>query len=173
MAAFLILLCVAIIVYDVLFRRVPNSLLLLALLVHTGYMIATGSGYAGIDIRQSLLGAAIALVVFVPLYALRAMGAGDVKFLVVLGALLGLKVLFVAWLVGSLIAGLHAVMFYSAQIWLSIMPSGLYRLMQQVGGSSMYQRMLNARQGRKGIPYAAYLAIGVIFYLVLMWRGNE
>jgi len=172
MIAFLLLLCVAIIVYDVLFRRVPNSLLLLALLVHTGYMIATGSGYAGIDIRQSLLGAAIALVVFVPLYALRAMGAGDVKFLVVLGALLGLKVLFVAWLVGSLIAGLHAVMFYSAQIWLSIMPSGLYRLMQQVGGSSMYQRMLNARQGRKGIPYAAYLAIGVIIYLVLMWRGQ-
>jgi len=172
MIAFLLLLCAAIIVYDVLFRRVPNSLLLLALLVHTGYMIATGSGYAGIDIRQSLLGAAIALVVFVPLYALRAMGAGDVKFLVVLGALLGLKVLFVAWLVGSLIAGLHAVMFYSAQIWLSIMPSGLYRLMQQVGGSSMYQRMLNARQGRKGIPYAAYLAIGVIIYLVMIWRGQ-
>jgi prepilin peptidase CpaA len=172
MIAFLLLLCAAIIVYDVLFRRVPNSLLLLALLVHTGYMIATGSGYAEIDIRQSLLGAAIALIVFVPLYALRAMGAGDVKFLVVLGALLGLKVLFVAWLVGSLIAGLHAVMFYSAQIWLSIMPSGLYRLMQQVGGSSMYQRMLNARQGRKGIPYAAYLAIGVIIYLVLMWRGQ-
>jgi len=85
---------------------------------------------------------------------------------------LGLKVLFVAWLVGSLIAGLHAVMFYSAQIWLSIMPSGLYRLMQQVGGSSMYQRMLNARQGRKGIPYAAYLAIGVIIYLVMIWRGQ-
>lgn len=172
MIAFLLLLCVAIIVYDVLFRRVPNSLLLLALLVHTGYMIATGSGYAGIDIRQSLFGAAIALVVFVPLYALRAMGAGDVKFLVVLGALLGLKVLFVAWLIGSLIAGLHAVMFYSAQMWLAMMPSGLHRLMQQVGGSSMYQRMLNARQGRKGIPYAAYLAIGVIIYLVMIWRGQ-
>ena len=44
--------------------------------------------------------------------------------------------------------------------------------MQQVGGSSMYQRMLNARQGRKGIPYAAYLAIGVIIYLVMIWRGQ-
>lgn len=172
MIAFLILLSVAIIAYDVLFRRVPNSLLLLALLVHTGYMIATGSGYAGIDVRQSLLGAAIALIVFVPLYALRAMGAGDVKFLTVLGALLGLKALFVVWLIGSLIAGLHAIVFYSAQIWLAMMPSGLHRLMQQVGGSNLYQRMLDARQGRKGIPYAAYLAIGAIFYLVMMWRGQ-
>ncbi|ABR91807.1 peptidase A24A family [Janthinobacterium sp. Marseille] len=172
MIAFLILLCIAIIAYDVLFRRVPNSLLLLALLVHTGYMIATGSGYAGLGVTQSLLAVVIALIVFVPLYALRVMGAGDVKFLAIVGALLGLKALFVACFIGSLVAGLHALMFYSAQMWLAMMPSGLHRLMQQVGGSSMYQRVLNARQGRKGIPYAAYLAIGVIFYLLMMWRGQ-
>lgn len=172
MFGLLVLFCIAIIGYDISFRRVPNSLLLLALLVHTGYMIATGSGYAGIDVVQSLLGAAIALIIFVPLYALRAVGAGDVKFLAVLGVLLGLKGLFVVCLLGSFIAGLHAVVFYSAQIWVAMMPSSLLHLMQLVSASSMYQRMLNARQGRKGIPYAAYLAIGVIIYLVLMWRGQ-
>ena len=109
MIALFIALCVLIFVYDLVLRRVPNSLLLIALLVHIGYLIVNGAGYLDVDVSQSLIGFAIALLIFVPLYAVRLMGAGDVKFLMVLGALFGWKGLLVVWVIGSLIAGFHAV----------------------------------------------------------------
>lgn len=172
MAILFFCLCIVIVVYDILFRRVPNGVLLLALLVHTGYLIATGSGIAGIDVWQSFGSGVLALIVFIPLYAWRVMGAGDVKFLVVLGAVLGVKGLVVAWLVGSLLAGMHAVIFYWSQTWDVSMPPSVVRVMQQMTGNTMYQRMLNAREGRKGIPYAAYLAVAAIYFLVTIWRGQ-
>lgn len=172
MIALLIVLCALIIVYDLVFRRVPNSLLFIALLVHIGYLMVNGGGYLGIDVAQSLIGFAIALFIFVPLYALRLMGAGDVKFLMVLGALFGWKGLLIAWVIGSLIAGVHAVLVYSSNRWLMYMPAGVYDAMQRLGDSNVYQRMLSVRQGRKGTPYAAYLAVGVLVYLVVTWSGQ-
>lgn len=172
MNVLLVAFCALIIVYDLVFRRVPNSLLLIALLVHIGYLIVNGVGYLDVDVSQSLIGFAIALFVFVPLYALRLMGAGDVKFLMVLGALFGWKGLLVVWVMGSLIAGLHAVVAYSSNRWLMYMPAGVYDAMQRIGDSNLYQRMLIVRQGRKGTPYAAYLAVGVLFYLAVTWSGQ-
>jgi prepilin peptidase CpaA len=161
-------LCLVIVIYDFLFRRVPNSVLLSALFVHIGYMLILGHGIGGIDVSQSLVGAGVGLLIFIPLYALRAMGAGDVKFIAVLGALLGLKYLAIAWLIGSVLAGLHAIVFYASQAWMAAIPSGLYRAMQGITESGVVQRMMRARQGRKGIPYAGYLAIGAASTLLMM-----
>lgn len=172
MIVLLIAFCVFIISYDFLFRRVPNSLLLIALLVHSGQMLYAGAGILGADLSQSLIGAGVAILVFTPLYALRAMGAGDVKLLIVLGALLGLRDLLTVWLIGSLIAGLHALIFYASQIWLAYIPAVIHRVVQQVGESNFYQRIVIVRQGRKGAPYAAYLAIAVLLYLMMTWRGQ-
>ncbi|MNR82740.1 Type IV leader peptidase family protein [compost metagenome] len=160
-------LCLVIAVYDILFRRVPNSVLLLALFVHIGWLLVTGQGIGGVDAQQSLLGAGVGLAIFIPLYAMRAMGAGDVKFIAVLGALLGLKYLAIAWLIGSFLAGLHAIVFYSAHVWMAALPSGMLHAMQDMADSSACQRVMRARQGRKGIPYAAYLAIGAA--VTLLW----
>ncbi|RQO34660.1 hypothetical protein DBR37_09750 [Herminiimonas sp. KBW02] len=172
MIVLLIVFCVFIIGYDFLFRRVPNSLLLTALLVHSGYMLYARAGVLGTDLSQSLIGAGVALLVFVPLYAMRAMGAGDVKLLIVLGAVLGVSGLLTVWLIGSLIAGLHALLFYASQIWVGFIPPVIHRVVQQVGQSDFYQRVVTVRQGRKGAPYAAYLAIGVLFHLMMTWRGQ-
>lgn len=172
MILLLIIFCFFIIGYDLLFRRVPNSFLLSALLVHIGYMVVTGSGVLGVDVKQSLIGAGVALIGFVPLYALRVMGAGDVKLLILLGALFGLAGLFAVWVMGSLIAGLHAVAFYTSRIWFGFVPPGLYRVLQNFGDGNLYQRVLSARQGRKGAPYAAYLAVAVLVYVGMTWRGQ-
>lgn len=168
MIALFLILCFVVAAYDILFRRVPNSVLVSALFVHIGYLLIQGHGIDGIDVSQSLIGAGIGLTVFIPLYALRAMGAGDVKFIAVLGALLGLKYLAIAWLIGSVLAGLHAVIFYASSAWMAAIPSGLYRAMQDMAESGMVQRIMRARQGRKGIPYAAYLAIGAASTLWMM-----
>ena len=173
MIALLIFMCAAIIGYDILFRRVPNGVLLLSLLAHAGYFSVTGHGITGIDMSQSLIGGVVGLLIFLPLYMWRVMGAGDVKFLIVLGVLLGGGGLISTWLIGSLLAGVHAIAFYFLGTWMAMMPLGLQRLMQQMESSAMYQRVLNARQGRQGIPYAAYLAIAVIFYLIRTWGKKK
>jgi prepilin peptidase CpaA len=67
-------------------RRIPNRLaiagLVSGLAIHAGLAGAPGVGTA-------FLGAAVALLVYVPLFALRAIGGGDVKLMAAVGALAG------------------------------------------------------------------------------------
>lgn len=154
-------LCAAVFFYDILLRRVPNQLILLALTVHVVYLISSGVGIGGITPWQSLLGGMIGLMIFVPLYAMKAMGAGDVKFFALLGLLLGPKFLIPVWLISSLLAGIHAVCFYLTQHGVILIP-GLDSLKQRIFLSEKYQRMIQMRHGRQGIPYAAYLAVAAI-----------
>ncbi|GGI53997.1 A24 family peptidase [Oxalicibacterium solurbis] len=159
---FLLVLCLAIFVYDVLYRRVPNNLLLLALLIHAGFLMITGHGFAGIDVWQSAIGGAIAFAVFLPLYLLRVMGAGDVKFFTLLGFLLGIQYLAITWLVASLMAGLHAAAWIAWQHGITADLPALGQMAHKIADSRFYRRMVEHRSGRKGIPYAAYLACAAL-----------
>jgi prepilin peptidase CpaA len=90
---------------DIFSRRIPNWLCLAAfsggLLVHV-----VREGGAGVP--MALGGAFLGLVVFLPLYLIRAIGAGDVKLVAGLGALLGpadlVSVLVYCALVGGLMS---------------------------------------------------------------------
>jgi prepilin peptidase CpaA len=88
-------------IVDVSSRRIPNWLsgaaLLAGLLVH-----AWQDGLTGI--LMALAGAALGLAILLPLYAINAMGAGDVKLLTGIGALVGPQML-VSVAVYALIAG--------------------------------------------------------------------
>lgn len=77
-------------------QRIPNWLVLagtlFALLLHT--LLPAGDGFlsslpGGLGFSGSLGGLACGLLAFLPLYALRAMGAGDIKLLAMIGAYLG------------------------------------------------------------------------------------
>jgi prepilin peptidase CpaA len=71
--------------YDVRWRRVPNWLTAgLAVLALAGHGLTAGLPGLG----ASAAGLAIALCVLFPLFALRALGAGDVKFVAALGGAL-------------------------------------------------------------------------------------
>src|SRR5690242_564869 len=73
-------------VWDLRTRRIPNVLTfggtLVALLLH-GYM----GGLSGVGL--SLAGWAVGLALFFPFFALGGLGAGDVKLLAAVGALVG------------------------------------------------------------------------------------
>jgi prepilin peptidase CpaA len=71
---------------DLLSHRIPNRLTGSLLCVGFALHFAFGGWSA---LGQSALGALVGLAVLLPLYLLRATGAGDVKFLAALGALLG------------------------------------------------------------------------------------
>lgn len=158
----LLTICLMVVAYDMLYRRVPNILLLIAFVLHVVSLMTTGHGFAGIDIMQSVIGGLIAFAVFLPLYLLRAMGAGDVKFFTLLGFLLGIKYLALTWLIASLMAGLHAVAWFAWQHGIAADLPALGKMAHKIADSRFYQRMLQHRSGRKGIPYAAYLACAAL-----------
>ena len=92
-------------VYDLRFRRIPNWLSLSGLVLGLGLNTLFG-GVAGL--AHSLLGLLCALGLYVVLYLLRAMGAGDVKLMAAVGALVGprawLEILLATALVGGIVS---------------------------------------------------------------------
>ena len=86
-------------VSDVSTRRIPNGLVLAGLT----FALALRAT-AGLAIVDGLTGAALALAIVFPLFTLRALGGGDVKLIVALGAFTGPSGLFSA-LLASAVAG--------------------------------------------------------------------
>ena len=110
-AGALIALLLAATVIDVRTRRIPNALVasgtLIALAVHAIAPAGDGlfaSPWGSIGVVQSLLGVGAGLALFMPLHLLRALGAGDVKLLAMVGAWLGAPLL-VGATVLTLLAG--------------------------------------------------------------------
>ena len=101
---------------DVRTRRIPNLLvangILWGLAVHT--IAPHGEGlfafwWGGLGAWQALLGLAAGLALFMPLYLLRAVGAGDVKLLAMVGVWLGPEMLLGATLLTLLSGGVMAI----------------------------------------------------------------
>jgi prepilin peptidase CpaA len=86
-------------------RKIPNWLTVPGLISGIGVHTVLG-GWPGV--KTSLLGAALALALMLPLVLLRALGAGDWKLMGAVGAFLG-PILFLFVLVGSIfVSGLMA-----------------------------------------------------------------
>ncbi|MDA7418178.1 A24 family peptidase [Xenophilus arseniciresistens] len=127
------LLCVACL--DWRWRRVPNTV------VVAGAMLVVLCLLFGVHpLRVSAIDAAIAFIagfaLLLPFYALKLMGAADVKFAAALGLWLGPWPLLSVWIGASILAGLH----------------GLALL--------AWRRYTGVSQSRKReIPYAAHMAV--------------
>jgi prepilin peptidase CpaA len=72
---------------DVTQRRIPNPLILLGLFLGVA-LATTAAGLQGS--LESLAGAAAGLALLLPLFAMRWLGAGDVKLMAVIGSFVGL-----------------------------------------------------------------------------------
>lgn len=92
-------------VYDIRYRRVPNWLVLIGLV--TGVSLATLFFHAN-GLKTALLGAALAFALYLPLFALRAMGAGDLKLMVAIGAFTGPSNWIVVFVITSMLGGVLA-----------------------------------------------------------------
>lgn len=96
---------------DLKSATIPNALvavgIVIALLLHG--LVPRGDGFlsptlGGLGLLKALLGAAIGFAVLFPAYLVRAMGAGDVKLMAMVGAFLGPNDILPA-LVGTFLAG--------------------------------------------------------------------
>jgi len=150
---------------DVRTRRIPNVLtftaIVCALLFHalTGGVAAAGWSLAG-----CFLGAAL----FFPMFALRGMGAGDVKLLAAVGAWLGPSQVAMAALAASLAGGVIAIAVALAHGYLRTAAGNLWLLLThwRVAGVRPLQPV--TLEGARGprLAYAVPISIGT---LVTLW----
>jgi len=101
----LVALVVTAAVYDFRFRRIPNWLNLSGVILGLGLNTLL---FAGHGLVAASLGTLLPLALYIPLYLLRAMGAGDVKLMAAAGAIAGpqnwIRILICTALAGGVIA---------------------------------------------------------------------
>lgn len=122
-------------------RRLPNAWLVFGFAFGVVHLAVRGAMPFGGSPLDAAVASVAALFCFLPLYAAGWMGAGDVKFLAVIGWLGGFPVLAGALLYGSLLAG------------------GLALLLLQPGGLPGV-RVAGVLRGR--IPYGSCLAVALL-----------
>lgn len=147
-------------VYDFRKRRVPNVLVLAGAALALA-AIASGSQPFGLNWAAGLVGAASGFGFLLLFYATGLMGAGDVKFAGALGLWVGLPALIPIWIVASLLAGVHSVLWLVLKRWplfprLSLMLAGPARISDS--GTSPGRLRI--------VPYAAYLALAAAAWMV-------
>ncbi len=152
---------IAIAVMDLRVRTVRNWMVLLGLGIGVGALVGNVQPFQ-VSAWEGLLGMLAAFAALLPFYALRWMGAGDVKFAAVVGLWLGLSPYLLAiWLGGSLLAGLHG-LFVLGQRRLQA-TTALFE------PDSMPAQGDARRSIKRVIPYAGYMALTAIG-LVLAYR---
>ncbi len=151
------------VVYDLRDRRIPNALTVGGLVAALCLRLAMEPA----SVWTGVLGAGLGLAVAVPLFAIGAFGAGDGKFLVAIGAFLGLDGLPTAILATGLFGGILAIFSLGrrgrlfpalrqmkdlALFWVTMGRAGARRTLDQAGGES-------------AIPYGVAIAAGA----TLVW----
>ncbi|KVZ20671.1 hypothetical protein WL15_03700 [Burkholderia multivorans] len=139
---------------DIRFRRIGNRLVIVGLAAALLSVVANENPF-GISLVQSLIGASLGFLCFFPFFALRLMGAADVKVFAVLGAWCGAQPLLGFWIVASLAAGIHALvlMLVSRTPIRALWPQGQPAL---------------ALGGHRATPYAACLVAPAAVWLVYL-----
>lgn len=162
------LLAVLVIAYDLYARRVPNRLLLITLLVAAAFYAAP-TVTDDPSVGQGLLGFIAGLGLLLPFYLLHWMGAGDVKFMGVLGFLLGPKAVIFIWLTSCITLVVHTVCLGFCRLAIKhfALPHHPVTLVINDLSNRADSRMTSARKGRVGMPYAAHLALAALIYLFL------
>jgi prepilin peptidase CpaA len=155
-------LCLLTIASDAIEHRVRNAWLLAALVLGAGWINWSWLSENGAPPWTAGVGLLIGFLVLLPFYVMRWMGAGDVKFFATLGFLLGGKALLPIWIIASVLGGVHAIAILLSRLVMRHAGTGLTAWQAQIGQSYLWQRVLTARNGRKGLPYAAYMAIGAL-----------
>ncbi|MGW8393338.1 A24 family peptidase [Pseudoduganella sp. HUAS MS19] len=162
---------------DVRSRRIPNQLVLLGILAGLALQatVTPGAGlfsapFGALGLLQACAGMALGLLLLLPMYALGALGAGDVKLMAMLGTFLGPLDVLGAGLSSVLAGGVLALLVSLCQGSLrkvgdnvKVMVLGSV-LRGMSGGSARIDAPVTAT-GQ--LPYAVAIACGTVCYLLL------
>jgi len=137
---------------DVRTRRIPNWLTFGTLLV--GVLLNVGLyGFGGL--LTAISGAALGLALLLPFFVMRVMGAGDVKLLAAIGALLGAQALANVAIYAALVGGAMSLAILTARGQLLVGVSDVFL-------GHRFPRLIGATA-----PYGVAIAAGVYLSLIL------
>lgn len=159
-ASICLLWLIAVAVYDFRERRVPNWLVLAGIVLALAAQ-ALSSNPFGSSWQSSFLGGAIGFGFLMFFYVTGLMGAGDVKFTGALGLWVGFSALVPIWIIASLMAGAHSVLWLALKHW-PFFP----RLALVLAGPSRASEPDALPRRVRIIPYAAYLALAAAAWMV-------
>lgn len=160
----LLALMVVAVLTDIRTRKVPNKLVAAGALAGIASSLLPDS----IGVMQSLGGLAAGLAMLLPMYMLRAMGAGDVKLMACAGAFLGIKATFFAALFTFALGGALAIL-YSAfagtlrQTLSNLKLFLMHSFVRVAGGGRPSTGDMPVGGGR--MPYSLAIAGGVGIYV--------
>lgn len=165
----LIILVLAAAVYDVRYRRIPN-------------WVSVGGAAIGLALNTFLYrgvpgllfgfkGLALGFGLYLVLYIIHAMGAGDVKLMGATGALVGWQDWFGIFVITAVLGGIMAVIVTLARKRTKTTFWNLgYILGEMRHGRAAYvtREELDVKSPKSvGLPHGAVIAVGTIFYLAL------
>jgi prepilin peptidase CpaA len=139
-------------VFDLRHRRLPNWLTLGGSTAAIAALLATGQGWMDTPWTSCLIAAVIAAALTVPAYAFGLLGAGDVKMLVAIGLLGGMKSLLITYGFAGLLSGVVTVIWLWIYQWEAWFASRLVHL-----GITRFS--VAAPKGRR-LPFGLAAAIG-------------
>jgi len=158
--------------FDIRQRRIPNWLVLTGLVAGIGLntFLFYDNPYPVSGLWFSLQGLGVAFLVYFPLYLLRGMGAGDVKLMGAVGAIVGWKAWLFVLFFTSILGGLTAVLivvskgrvYHTLQNIGVILTSIRYRQAPYTGNPELD---VGTDEGVR-MPHGVIIALGVIGYVV-------
>jgi prepilin peptidase CpaA len=168
----LLLLVVPAAVFDYRERRIPNWLVLAGILLGTAMnaFLTYDLPSATIGLLFSLEGFGLAFAVYFPLYLLRGMGAGDVKLMAAVGAIVGWVLWLWIFFFTALLGGIAAVIVVLSKgrvhrtlqnLWM-ILVSIRYR---QAPYTANPELDVSSDQGVR-LPHGVIIALGAITFMV-------
>jgi prepilin peptidase CpaA len=156
-------------VYDVRYRRIPNWLTVGGILLGLVLNAFLYQGWPGL--RIGLAGFGLGFGAYFLLYVLRAMGAGDVKLMGAVGAVVGWQNWFGIFVITAIIGGLMAMILVliKKRTKTTLFNVGVI-LNEMKAGRPAYlaKEELDVKNPKAlGLPHGAVIAVGTLFFLVV------
>jgi Flp pilus assembly protein protease CpaA len=101
---FVIVWCLSVGLTDLYIRRIPNSLLIAAYLAALFSLLITGQALLGAHWQSVAIGTGVSLLLTLPAYAARLLGAGDVKLILAMAFIGGWQLMLSAFVIASILA---------------------------------------------------------------------
>lgn len=163
---------------DIRSRRIPNAVVFPGAVVGVLSNAMLPQEMGGLGVLDSLAGLGVGLVLLLPLYLLRAMGAGDVKLMAMTGAFLGARGATGALLCVLLAGGVLAlgVAWHQGKLRRLVDNLKMMLFIGAVGGSMWSLPVVgnhpdSAAESVGKLPYGVAIAAGTMVYLLLARWG--
>ena len=147
-------------VVDIRTRRIPNDLT--ATMAGIGVGLAA-TGISGVPLWASMLGFVFGLALMMPGHLLGATGAGDVKLMAAIGAIVGPAVVVSAFLFTAIAGGVLALIVAMRRKRLAVTMAGAGRL---IGGANVQQEIRSATPASR-FAYGPAIAVGSILAMLV------